>query len=368
VSFVITAPDAAALPAADGGIPVVALSRSGPVDVAVATWWTTAEALTEIDAARRVVFLQSLESRFYRSADVADRTGALAVLDLPVDFIVVASHMRRLLERLRPDARCHLVPVGIDKRVFAPRAVPQRGDAPLRVLVEGQASLWFKGVGEAVSAVRAMGEPATLTLAMLDVAAAHGFEADRVVGGLSPYEMAALYAEHDVLLKLSRHEGLGLPPLEAMHVGLPCVLTPFTGSDDYARHGENALVVGIDDQPGTVALLDLLARDDVLRQRLSAGALETAAGWPDPASSARAFAEALRRIRDDPPPAAGPALRRMTRSRRIALEILRFEAEGHATWRNLAEERLALLYELARRPSYRAAKLAKRLVGRRSIW
>ena len=38
--------------------------------------------------------------------------------------------------------------------------------------------------------------------------------------------MAALYAEHDVLLKLSRFEGLGLPVLEAFHVGRPCVVTP----------------------------------------------------------------------------------------------------------------------------------------------
>jgi glycosyltransferase involved in cell wall biosynthesis len=201
--------------------------------VAVATWWTTAEALYEVDAARRVVFLQNLEHRFYREGERVDRLGALSVFDLPADYVVIASHMRALLERLRPDARCRVVPNGIDKSVFRPRDLesPPR-EGPLRVLVEGQPTLWFKGMAEAAEAVGAMKEPATLTLAVHDPADARaaGLRADRVEGGLSPEAMAALYAEHDVLLKLPRFEGLSLPPLEAFHVGLPCVLTPFTGA------------------------------------------------------------------------------------------------------------------------------------------
>ena len=59
--------------------------------------------------------------------------------------------------------------------------------------------------------------------------------------------MREQYARHDVLLKLSRVEGLPLPLVEACHVGVPCVVTPFTGHDEVIRHGENGLVVGFDD-------------------------------------------------------------------------------------------------------------------------
>ena len=229
-SLVVCGPKPGRLPEADDGIPVTTLkeARGEPVDVAVATWWTTAESLFELDAARRVVFLQNLEHRFYREDERVDRLGALGVLDLPVDFVVIASHMRAVLDRLRPDARVRLVPNGIDKSVFAPDGGRGGRSGPLRVLVEGQPTLWFKGMAEAVAAVRAMREPATLTLAVHDPSSARqaGLEADRVEGGLSAEGMAALYREHDVLLKLSRFEGLPLPPLEAMHVGLPCVLTP----------------------------------------------------------------------------------------------------------------------------------------------
>ena len=92
--------------------------------------------------------------------------------------------------------------------------------------------------------------------------------------------MAALYRESDVLLKLSRVEGLGLAPLEGFHSGLPCVVTPYTGSEAYARHGENAMVVGFDDVPGTAATLDALARRRSLLAELGEGALATAAEWP----------------------------------------------------------------------------------------
>jgi O-antigen biosynthesis protein len=353
---------------------VATADEAEPVDVAIATWWATADALYELEAATRIVFLQGLESRFYRAGEAADRLGALAVLDLPVDYIAVGTHIRRVLERLRPEARCHVVPGGIDKAVFRPREDAARPDGPLRVLVEGQSTLWFKGVAEACAAVRAMREPAALTVVMSDPSAAGELDADRVVGGLEPESMADLYASHDVLLKLSRLEGLGLPPLEAMHTGLPCVLTPFSGSDDYARHGENALVVGFDDPAGTVAALDLLARDETLRRRLAEGALRTAASWPDSAASGRAFAEAVRRLHDEPSPPPEAALRRLARGRRLAVELSRRDADRLTSAADLeltlaeadrlAQERLARLHELTGRASYRAAYHAKRLMRR----
>jgi glycosyltransferase involved in cell wall biosynthesis len=377
-----------ALPPEDHGIEVV---RPGQAvrdtwDIAVATWWTTAETLFELDARRRALFLQNIESRFYRPEDVADRLGAQGVLDLPIDFIVIASHMETLLRRLRPDVRCLMVRNAIDKSVFRPAPLCNDPTAPLRVLVEGQPTLWFKGVQQAVAAVRSMRQPATVTVAAHDAktAAESGIAADRVVGGLDPFSMAALYAKHDVLLKLSRFEGSPLPILEAFHVGVPCVVTPFTGSEEWAAHGENCLVVGFDDAPGARAALDLLARDRDLLARLRAGALHTAEAWPDLASASSAFARAVRRLCDEPPPAdSTPAMRRIMRSRRLWIEAVRerqrraqvqLEAtRGEVRWHvhayqqaletieALAEERA----ELRRRPAVRIEDAIKRRLPRR---
>lgn len=350
-------------------VPVRRLADAGDYDVAIATWWTTAEALFELDARRRVAYLQNLEFRFYREHELADRLGALSVLDLPVDYIVVASHMQALLAELRPGARVVRVAPGIDKHVF--REAPQReGDKQLRVLVEGQPTLWFKAVPEAVALARSAG--AEVTVATHDPALE--VEADRVVGGLSAPEMAALYAEHDVLLRLARFEGLGLPPLEAFHIGVPCVLTPFTGSEDYARDEQNALVVGFDDELGTVAALERL-RDPGLRARLREGALATAREWPDEEEAGAAFAQALGGFLADAPPPPDEALLRMARTRRLATELARplvgpaaywkdawadadRQNAEHAAWARQLESRIETLQS---RPGYRVERRLMRI-------
>ena len=274
------------------------------------------------------MFLQSLDLRYYRDDELPDRVGAAAPLALPVDYLAVGEHMRALLARLRPDARCAVVRNAVDKSVFG-AAEPRTEPGPLRVLVEGQPTLWFKGIDEAIGAVRAMREPATVTLVAQEPARAGDRGADRVVGGLEAAEMRDLYAEHDVLLKLSRFEGFGLPVLEAFHVGRPCVVAPYAGHDELVRHAENGLVVGFDDTQGTAAALDALARDRELRDRLGRGALATAADWPDAPAAGDAFAAALEAFAAEPPPPPDAALRSLARLRRLGAELVRAVDETH---------------------------------------
>src|SRR3954469_5912376 len=128
--------------------------------------------------------------------------------------------------------------------------------------------------------------------------------------------MAALYAGSDVMLKPSRAEGPGLPPLEAAAVGPPSVVTPYGGHEDWLRHGVNGVPVGFDDIAGTSAWLDALARDRSLLAELGRGALDTARGWPTPEQSAEAFARALREIHDREP--ADPVAARRAVARAVA--------------------------------------------------
>ena len=299
-------------------------------DVAIGTWWETAAALWRIDARRRAMLLQSFEQRFYDADAPFERLSAEATLSLPLDFLSVAPWIRDQLVELRPEARCWVVPPGIDKEAFAAERRVNR-DGPLRVLIEGQPTLPFKGVPEAVAAVRAMREPVTATLVALDPDTAADMGVERVVGGLDAAGMAALYRDTDVLLKLSRVEGLGLAPVEAFHAGVPCVVTPYTGHEEYARHAENALVVGFDDPPGTTAALDLLARDRDLLERLSAGARATADRWAAPKASTRMLHDALVEIAERDPPAADDPLLLRTLALNTELGRARFNRRAGAT-------------------------------------
>ena len=327
--LVVTAPHARDLPPDAGGVPVRRLAEVAGrrYDCAVATWWTTAEALWKIDAARRLVFLQSIESRFYEERHLYERFGAEAVLTLPSGYVVVAPWMERVLAALRPDAPCAVVRNGIDKQVFREHRQP-RPAGPLRVLVEGQPSLWFKGVEDALAAVRAMSEPVEATVVAGDLDTAGELEGARLVGGLDADGMAALYAEHDVVLKLSRVESLGLAPIEAFHVGVPAVVTPYTGHEEYLEHGRNGLVVGYDDIPGTARVLDGLARDRDRLRELSEGALATAADWPSAEAASEQFAAAIDSLCAEPEPDAAAALGRLQHAQRRWLELGRAHVRG----------------------------------------
>jgi glycosyltransferase involved in cell wall biosynthesis len=273
-------------------------------DVAVATWWETTYSLFTVPAERHAYFIQSLEDRFY-APEMAERLGAAVTLGLPVAFITEARWIRDTLAELRPDAPCFFVRNGIDKAVFPPleRVEPRLG-GPLRILVEGNPSVAFKGIQEAVDATAAMGEARHVTVVTAEHAAFAGAPVDRVVGPIPHAEMAALYRETDVVLKTSRVEGMFGPPLEGFHLGATCVVTEVTGHEEYVRHGWNGLVCDWDDPRGTGRLLDRLARDRRELHFLRTNALATAQSWPDWDQAAQFMALALERIRRDPPPAA----------------------------------------------------------------
>lgn len=143
------------------GLPVVSLeeARGAHYDIAISTWWETAFSLFELRAERYASLLQSLEDRFYGPRD-AERLGARVVLDLPVTFITEARWIADTLRRRRPDVPCHLVRNGIDKSVFRqPTTLEPNTGRPLRILLEGHSSMWFKGLDEAGAAVARMSEP-----------------------------------------------------------------------------------------------------------------------------------------------------------------------------------------------------------------
>ena len=278
-------------------------ARAQQFDVVISTWWETAFTMFLVPAARYASFVQSLEDRFYGPADAGERLGARVTLGLPVAFITEAQWIADTLADLRPDAAVYLVRNGIDKECFpVAEAIEENTDRPLRVLVEGNPQVPFKGVREAIEAVRAMSEPSELTIVAATRQGLPREEAGNAIGPLTQRELADVYARTDVLVKLSRVEGMYGPPLEGFHRGATCVTTEVTGHEEYIRHGENALIVDWDDERGTASQLDLLARDRDLLHQLRRGALETARGWPDWETSSAAFATAVKAIAAAPLP------------------------------------------------------------------
>jgi glycosyltransferase involved in cell wall biosynthesis len=311
-------PDWAFRGLADVPVRGMAAAQAGDYDVVVATWWETVGPALELPARRHAYFVQSLEDRFYRPHE-AQRLAAALTHDLPLHVITEARWIAETLETLLPARRCLLVRNGIAKDVFTPPAVPSvRGDEPLRILVEGNPDAWFKGVPDALAAARAMRAPGHVTAVTPHGEALRGV--DVALGPRSQRELAVLYAESDVVLKLSRVEGMFGPPLEGFHMGATCVVTPVTGHDEYVVHGENGLVVDWDDVRGASRALDLLARDHALLHRLRWGALATANGWPSWEQQGTVMAGALRAIARRPAPEGRPFDARLLAELRAGIE------------------------------------------------
>jgi glycosyltransferase involved in cell wall biosynthesis len=348
-----------------GAVPVLNLqeARAEHWDVVVATWWETVFALHELDSERYAYFVQSMEERFYGPADPA-RGAAALTHDLPLAFVTEARWMVDQLTARNPRQDIAYVRNGIDKDVFGPLdAVPVRpAGAPLRILVEGSPAVALKGVPEALASAAAMHEAHTVTLVCADREAAAGARADRLVGPLSPAQMAAEYERHDVVLKLSRVEGMFAPPLEGFHRGATCVVTPVTGHDEYIEHGVNGLVTHFDDERGTARALDLLACDPALLHLLRTNALATARSWPSWQQQTQVLALALRRIAARPSPDPTGSARALAADARLAMEHAAAADRDHARLQSRMDriERL-----LAKGPLPKVRRVANKVRDRR---
>jgi hypothetical protein len=88
-------------------------------------------------------------------------------------------------------------------------------------------------------------------------------------------ELAKLYAVSDIAVCPSWFESFPLPPLEAMASGTAVVTTDY-GTEDYAVHEENALVVGTRRVNDLAAAICRLVEDGHKRNRLASAGRKTA--------------------------------------------------------------------------------------------
>ena len=355
-----TRPDWAYRGLADLEVIDLETARERRFDVAVATWWETAFALFELNAGRHAHFLQLLEDSHYPPG-APDRLGFAQVYGLPVRFITAARWIHRTVEAMQPGNPAFYVPSGMAKETFVSPAAPAAHDGPLRIVIEGGLDLIRKGVPHALEAVALMREPHRVTLVTPSAPDAPHPAVDEHLGGIPHAAMAQLFARHDVLLKLSRAEGMYGPPLEAFHMGATCVTNPVTGHEDYVRHDVNALVVDWDDPVGTARALDLLARDRALLARLRAGALETARAWPDWETSSGQMAEVMRALATEPPPSARPAGHRAAAGAQAMIAALELAVAHAGETEKLHAHTREQLAELRGRRSVRAVLKADRM-------
>jgi glycosyltransferase involved in cell wall biosynthesis len=210
----------------------------------------------------------------------------------PTTTVAFASEYLRRRARAEPTisfTRSQTVPLGTDPADFPSR---RPGERPWkgRLLMVGRVEP-RKGFDLAVQALVDLPEEVTLRIVgtgdcrhrdELVVMARELGVADRIGfdGFVARHDLAAVYAESDALLFLSRwDEPFGLVPLEAMTQAVPVVAIRRGGAAEFLTDHLNCLEVPVDDPTAVASAVRELASDEGLRRRLVNAGLTTSAAY-----------------------------------------------------------------------------------------
>ena len=224
------------------------LQRNFPEsDIVVATHWTTAPWVAALGKSGRagtgVYFIQDYESWFFHETDQKSRAQVKKTYELIPHKIVKSDWLKGLLE-------CDGFPVskirlGMDLAMFYPREVPKPSHPIVLAMVRPDTPR--RGFPHVIQALRQVKE----TMPEVEIV----LFGDELLFRHIPFEhhnkgvvtdqnrLAELYSVADIFLDGSDFQGFGRTALEAMACGVGCVLTDFGGVTEYARDGENCLLV-----------------------------------------------------------------------------------------------------------------------------
>jgi hypothetical protein len=254
---------------------------SGSFDAAVAIGWQACLHVFRPDAQRYAYYVPAMQDALLWHGDER-RLLATLTYDLPLTLIAPSRAVAKALEDHARGRNVVIVEPGIPR--------PEEGSDPLhrRNLHLRKGSDPSPGGGSRGSLLRV----------------ASALPADEILGRASSQVELADLDDADVLLELGAADSPLTEAPRAMLAGVVPVVTPVDGHDELITDGQDGIVVGFDDVPGTARALDTLAADRDLLATLRDGALERAQRFPTLQDEAAALVSALE---DATPPDGWPA-------------------------------------------------------------
>jgi O-antigen biosynthesis protein len=243
------------------------------LDLVVATSWPTVYEAVGMSARAKCYFVQADETTFHKRGSPLFHAALLSYL-MNVRFLTMATWIEKWLKE-NFGKESTVIPNGIDRELFYPGGPAEPRTGRTRILVEGAFALPSKGMKEAFEAIN--GLDAEIWCVSSYGKPDSSFRYDRFFERVPVEKMREVYSSCDILVKLSKSESFGLPPLEMMACGGACVVSRIAGHEEYVKDGENALMVAPDDIQGARSAVIRLMEDRTLRERLRENGLQTAA-------------------------------------------------------------------------------------------
>ncbi|MBD7968900.1 glycosyltransferase [Paenibacillus gallinarum] len=257
-------------------VPVIPISQVPEnLDVAIATYWTTAYTLENISAQQKYYFIQSDESKFF-DVNSKERAAAYKTYSMNYGFITMAQWISDWLKKeFNKDS--HYIPNGVDENIIYKTEPLMKKNGKIRILLEGPIDVPFKGMKEAFEVVE------NLDCEVWCVSTAGrprpNWKCDRFFESVPMDKMKNIYSSCDILLKMSKVESFCLPALEMMACGGVCVLTNFNGVEEFVKDGINGVIIDIDDIEGARNAIKKIIEDKQYFNDIRREAIETAKEW-----------------------------------------------------------------------------------------
>jgi GT2 family glycosyltransferase/glycosyltransferase involved in cell wall biosynthesis len=265
------------------------VARAGAFDAIVATIYTSMPLLAAVAAAHPGVlpayYVQDYEPWFHREG-TRERAAAEASYTAVEGMTVFAKTdwLRRMVERRHGIAVAKVEP-SLDHDVYYPALDGRDPDAPIRIAAMIRPSTPRRGALRTMETLETLARRFRHSVAF-DIfgcddeeLAKYGLTPDFPLtnhGKLRREEVAELLRRADIFLDLSDYQAFGRTGLEAMACGCAVVLPAHGGVEEYAVHGENALVINTADATACLAAAAELIRNGELRRRLRRGGIATA--------------------------------------------------------------------------------------------
>ena len=249
----------------------------GQIDQAVATMWTTVDALRQYPGAVSVKYLvQGFEPDFYQPCDPlripANRTYSYS----DISYLTVSKWCEGWLTS-NWGKEVSFATNGIDTRQFEHVARKWDGDR-IRILIEGDSESPYKNVDEAFRVVDQL-DPSKYEIWYMSYNGApkDKYRVDKFLHAVPHSSVGRVYEQCHILLKTSILESFSYPPLEMMATGGVVVVIKNDGNAEYLRDNENCVIYKQGDISAAVDAIEHVVSDEDLRGRLIAGGIETAA-------------------------------------------------------------------------------------------
>lgn len=234
------------------------------IDITVATFCFTAYSVFASEKGTPFYHMQHYEPLFFD--DHFLKKLAEGTYHLPLNKISNSIWLHNVMKE-KYGTETPIVNPAIDHNVFYPREVERDSDK-LRVVAFGKQTRW-KGFPELLKAMELVMKKRNDVELVVYGAKKPTYKSKvpyTFIQRPSDEELAKLYSSADVVVSASWYESFPLPPIEAMACGAPVVTTRY-GTEDYAFHEKNALVVPPKDPKALADAILRLLEDEDLREQ-----------------------------------------------------------------------------------------------------